>query len=116
MKNQKIQHQNLWVFSMRANHNSVLIDNQFYNLFLHNPRWALDMFLSLSAIGWARHDVDVSAMGWVPIKNQTLCSLLNSLPTKNIWYATISLHVQCPLLPVRAEINWVVCQNKIYQT
>jgi hypothetical protein len=74
------------------------------------------MFQSLSAIGLTKHDVDVLAKALVPKENQSLCSQLNSLPTKNILFVKVSLHAPKNLLLVRVQTGWVGFQNKIRQT
>jgi hypothetical protein len=51
------------------------------------------------------HVVDVLAKALVPIKNQSLCSRLNSLPTKNIWFLTVVVRVPANLLPVHAQTD-----------
>jgi hypothetical protein len=51
------------------------------------------------------HGVDVLAKALVPIKNQTQCNQLNSLPTKNILSVKVSLHAPKNLLLVRAQTD-----------
>jgi hypothetical protein len=74
------------------------------------------MYQNLFAIGWAMHVVDDFAKGWVPIKNPNQYNLLNSSPTKNIWYDLVRKHAQCYELGIRVQTSWVLFRNKIRQT
>jgi hypothetical protein len=63
------------------------------------------MCQNLFAIDWAKHAVDVSARAPAPKENQSLCSQLNSLPTKNILSVKVSLHAPTNLLLVRVQTD-----------
>jgi hypothetical protein len=62
------------------------------------------------------HGVDVLAKALAPKENQSPCSQLNSLPTKNILSVKVPLHAPKNLLLVRVQTDWVGFLNKIRQT
>lgn len=74
------------------------------------------MFQNLFATGWAMHVVDAVARVEAPKENPTLCSPLNSSPTKSILSLKSLVRVQLNQLIAHAGIDWVFALNKKHQT
>ena len=65
---------------------------------------------------WAIHAFDRLPKELVPKENRAHYNLLNSLPTKNILFSKVVVHVPQILLPVHVQIDLVLFQNNKRQT
>ena len=86
------------------------------NLHLDILLGELAMCHHLFDMRWPTHELDVIARAQVPKGNQSHCSPISSLPTKNIVCYLTLLRVQCCQRISHAGTVRVWVLNKIHQT